>query len=440
MRIPNSLSHITEEQIRQAISKIDSEGIEGKYLKNQYWVVSNGIEYPFKYLIRIAHSLTPGHGDEWLDFPSTRRFRNYIQNLGFEIKYYKEWINFFTPQELNVFQTTFGTKYKKGNNRDRVLGLKILPLLYKTETWARLLNIQGFEIQPDFKWQISGHFKGYTWARIFRKGDKDRRIFFTVGVNSPNRELVYKLDCLWSQTNKAKALSPDKVDRFRKYLQGTHTDWVRIPKERLPDYNWDRLIIESKRFIENNIQLYDDVIAYVWEKKPVLTAKNDSNKLRQKRVPISKLRKLPDRKPKFKGTKRDFFKESQRNKTFGDAGEQLVIKHEQNLLIESGYPRLADQIRKVADGKGYDILSYFPDKREKHIEVKTTTSGALRPFPISWNEVEYMKQPKAAYFLYRLYNYDPQTNSANFFILDQQVLNKLLLREVGYEAFIKSVD
>jgi len=48
-----------------------------------------------------------------------------------------------------------------------------------------------------------------------------------------------------------------------------------------------------------------------------------------------------------------------------------------------------------------------------------------------------MKQPHSDYFLYRVYNFDPVTNSADFFILENNVLEQLLLRELNYEAFIK---
>jgi hypothetical protein len=414
-----NLTQIKRNHVERAALQINSEGIPGRFLYNQYWVVVNDHEYPFKYLLRIAYQQIPGNQNIEIELQSQKRFRNYIESLGFHINYYREWINFFKQDEL--------------------LGLKILPLAYKTEAWLKELKIPGFTIKTDFKWQISGHFKPYTWARIFRTGDQDKNIFFTIGVSAEEKALIYKLDCLWSQTNKAKALPPDKVEKFRKYTQGSNTAWIPIHFEQIIDYDWDRLIIESKRFIEEHIQLYDDVINYVWGKnKPLPTKLIVKNELRPHLSPTNGYDEIPPRKPSFKGTNRDFLKEAKRNKSFGDAGEQLVISYERNLLIKEGKNSLADKVQKVADGKGYDILSYYPDKKEKHIEVKTTTSSQLKPFPISWTEIEYMKQPMADYFLYRLYNYDPLTNSADFYILQQNVLEQLILRELNFEAFIKS--
>ncbi len=435
-----NLTQIKKDHVDRAALLIDSKGIPGKYLQNQYWVVVNGREYPFKYLVRIAYQQIPGNKNIEIELQSHKRYRNYFENtLGIHINYYREWTNFFKQEELDRFHTVVNRKYKKESKADQLLGLKILPLYYKTESWAKALKIQGLTIKPDFKWQISGHFKPYTWARIYRNGDEDKNIFFTIGVSAEEKALIYKLDCLWSQANKAKALPPDKVEKFRKYTQGSNTAWIPIPFEQITDYDWDRLIIESKRFIEEHIQLYDDVVNYVWGKNNQLPQKPIvKNELRPHLSPTNGYDEIPPRKPSFKGTTKDFLKEAKRNKSFGDAGEQLAIAYERKQLIKEGKSSLADKVQKVADGKGFDILSFYSDKREKHIEVKTTTSSQLRPFPISWTEIEYMKQPKADYFLYRLYNYDPLTNSADFYILQQKVLEQLILRELSFEAFIKS--
>jgi hypothetical protein len=38
-------------------------------------------------------------------------------------------------------------------------------------------------------------------------------------------------------------------------------------------------------------------------------------------------------------------------------------------------------VKKVKDGKGYDIISRFENGKEKYIEVKTTTSSEKNSIP-----------------------------------------------------------
>jgi hypothetical protein len=108
------LDHIKEQHLLEAAALIDYDGIPGKYFPNQYWVVINNKEYPFKYLLRIAHQLTPGHNDEWLDFQSHEVYRDYItKEIKLPINYHPEWFTFFLQEELESFNTIVKRKYKK---------------------------------------------------------------------------------------------------------------------------------------------------------------------------------------------------------------------------------------------------------------------------------------------------------------------------------------
>lgn len=432
------VGHIKKSDIEKAADYIDVHAVPREYLLNQYWVVVNNKEYPFKYLLRIADRLS-NPGSNGLDFRSTPENRQHITEMELETHYYPGWYNFFNIQDFDFFTEVLDRKYRNGVKADELLGKRILTLFNKTKFWADQLSLEGFEVKKDGLWQISGKFKEYTWARIFRKGQKDRKIFFTVGVSAAKRELVYKIDCQWSQTNKNHALSPAMVNRFNEYMKvsnNLHLGWRSIPDTLIHLYDWDKLILETSNFIESNLSFFDDLVEYVWEKNNPAVPKNQRNELREQNFPGDGFDALPERKALFNGVDKDFLKESQRNKTFGDAGEELVLKFEKEKLIEAGMPGLAALVKKMQDGKGYDILSFFPDEREKHIEVKTTTAGYLKPFPISWNEVEYMKVAKDCYCLYRLYNFDPLNNSADFFLIEKDVIHRLLFRELTYEAFI----
>lgn len=96
-----------------------------------------------------------------------------------------------------------------------------------------------------------------------------------------------------------------------------------------------------------------------------------------------------------------------RNSALGLAGEQLVLRYEQERLSRSGQARLAGKITHISatetDSLGFDILSFETDRRERLIEVKTTRFGSFTPFFASRNEVEVFAQRQDRYQLYRLY-------------------------------------
>ena len=89
------------------------------------------------------------------------------------------------------------------------------------------------------------------------------------------------------------------------------------------------------------------------------------------------------------------------HKDIGNRGETLVFELEKHFLQITGNESLADKIAYKDDGVGYDILSYFPDGREKYIEVKTTQT-IDKPYYISRKELEFMGKNKENSFIYRV--------------------------------------
>jgi hypothetical protein len=92
------------------------------------------------------------------------------------------------------------------------------------------------------------------------------------------------------------------------------------------------------------------------------------------------------------------------NKQIGDTGERIVVNYEQNLLREAGVPELAERVEHTAkiqgDGVGYDVLSFFPDGREKYIEVKSTQKVAHSSFFITHNELDFLRKQQEQAFIY----------------------------------------
>ncbi|MEZ5058016.1 MAG: hypothetical protein R2879_13360 [Saprospiraceae bacterium] len=80
------LETLNNNHIEQAAAIIDSMGIPKNHVSSQYYVVVNGKEYPFKYLVNTAYDLATG---DQLKFQSNESYRGYVGSvLGYEIRFY----------------------------------------------------------------------------------------------------------------------------------------------------------------------------------------------------------------------------------------------------------------------------------------------------------------------------------------------------------------
>jgi hypothetical protein len=127
------------------------------------------------------------------------------------------------------------------------------------------------------------------------------------------------------------------------------------------------------------------------------------------RPPPQELEQMLDIARKFDVAGRD-----ERNRVLGKSGEELVLTHERASLAATGRDDLARRIRWVSqedgDGAGYDIASFFPDGRDRLIEVKTTNGWERTPFLISRNELAVADERRSDWCLVRLWNFcrDPK--------------------------------
>ena len=99
--------------------------------------------------------------------------------------------------------------------------------------------------------------------------------------------------------------------------------------------------------------------------------------------------------------------EMEAHQKLGETGEQYVFKKEKEYLTEAGREDLSATVAWVAqtdDTCGYDILSYYPDGREKYIEVKTTDKEDDLQFPMSYSEWMAAADPQmqSDYYIYRV--------------------------------------
>lgn len=108
--------------------------------------------------------------------------------------------------------------------------------------------------------------------------------------------------------------------------------------------------------------------------------------------------------------KKNYIEEQAYNILLGLMGEKLVVKY----LEQNSYK--VNHISLINDTVGYDIEASKDDKTQ-YIEVKTTTKEFNTDFFISENELGFMNKNSTNYFLYRVFNYDFETDSAEFDIL-----------------------
>lgn len=126
-------------------------------------------------------------------------------------------------------------------------------------------------------------------------------------------------------------------------------------------------------------------------------------------------------KKKFIARNSDYSERQEQNSKVGHRGEKFVVRHEVDRLAKAGRQDLADKVEWVSktqgDGLGYDVLSYDAETgKPVFIEVKTTNGSCNSAFYITRNELE-RSRVSDNYYLYRLYDYDSETDSYQILII-----------------------
>lgn len=115
------------------------------------------------------------------------------------------------------------------------------------------------------------------------------------------------------------------------------------------------------------------------------------------------------------------------NKRIGDLGEIWVMNYEKEKLRKANKPNLVDEVEHIAknlgDGSGYDIQSFDENGNKIFIEVKTTKGAVNSTFYITRNELKRSLVEKESYYLYRLYDFDDETENGKLLILQGELTN-----------------
>jgi hypothetical protein len=177
-----------------------------------------------------------------------------------------------------------------------------------------------------------------------------------------------------------------------------------------------RLENESYRDKKHNVLTQDFIYAVVQHMNE-LDKQNVSEPeiIKEKEVSANELNTRTENKPNFTPRITNHTQNNAENKRIGDLGEIWILKHEKDFLIKQGKMKLAEKVSHSAknkgDGLGYDILSYDLNGEKKYIEVKTTKGRKNTTFFISRNELERSKIEKENYYLYRVYEYNEETEN-----------------------------
>lgn len=130
----------------------------------------------------------------------------------------------------------------------------------------------------------------------------------------------------------------------------------------------------------------------------------------------------------------NFIEKDKKNSALGNLGEDVVVEYEKRELIKNGRSDLVEEVKPtrtfIGNAARYDVLSFDENGNKKYIEVKTTTGSANNEFHISDKEVEFSKINGDNYFLYRVYNLDKKTMTADLKIKKGAIeVEKLVARK-----------
>lgn len=205
----------------------------------------------------------------------------------------------------------------------------------------------------------------------------------------------------------------DYLRRYQALMGGpaTGTIWI------IGENNEDLGILQLD--VNNDISEFDDT--QVEEAVSEDTFVEDSNLEVRSAETVSLEQSKSTVRKKFIARNVDFSERQDQNSKVGHRGEKYVVRHEKERLIKLGRQDLADKVewasKMQGDGLGYDILSYNAKTEEPmFIEVKTTNGPCNSAFYISRNELERSRVSKN-YYLYRLHDYDSETDSYQIFII-----------------------
>ena len=292
------------------------------------------------------------------------------------------------PQIENLTEHA-GTDYIAGDKNLKEVGKGFADfLMHPTNSWGEQLLPEGYVLERERYWQVAGHFKSFTWAKIKHRKYVSEQLFFSVGVDIKAKKLVFKLDCLRSGTHK---LSNFDIRKFDYYTENLNCI-TEIDKPLGEVIGWDTVFEMSQAFIEDFEPVYLGVAEYIKSGKIDLSLFTD------------KIFNILPENAKFSSSK---------------AGEPLpellfnivldsIVRYEQYMLNHADKSDLAALIKFSFDGIT-QIESFEFDGQHKQIYVVACIGGPTTPFELSEELRQLLSENDHAY-IYQVYDYDETSN------------------------------
>lgn len=426
-------SNILLKDLEKAAEFLDQNGLDQNSIHNYYYIqLKNGREYPFKQLTHKAYELVHGSSKD-LNFQRDENNEKIVEGLGVKVKYYSENINPFQEHELEVFNKLSGKKYRKESKESKTDSNRLLPLIKKLNYWAKRLENFGLVSHQDNKWLWpGGKIREYLWIRLFNPNDSGK-IFFDIGIDG-NGDLYLDLNPRTSILRGKSSISSFEKVIYDDFIKSNNFQPLRINKTNKKGLKWNNLIELSKSFILSNYHLYLELEVLLNQNFEFSSKNTVSNISNSPSPPPKIITSYINTDPSFKGHKTDWIKSNNTSSYIGNKGEKFIEKIEKEHLIKNGRSDLAENVGKVLDGKGYDILSFEPDGTEKYIEVKTTLGEASTPFQITINEKRFLELNPFQSMIYRVYNFVPHKLQGHYYIIKPDEFDNYLLKPKVFEV------
>lgn len=272
-----------------------------------------------------------------------------------------------------------------------------------------------------------------------------RALVVYLSLKFPERYYFYKFGMFNSFSKKVKYTYQPKKGRIENVSQFQNLcDLVRYEIEKdqeLLNLHERRLDNDCYRDKSHNVLTQDFIYAVVQHLNELEIQNVSEPKIvKEQEVSANELNTKTENKPNFTPRITNHTQNNIENKRIGDLGEIWVLKHEKDFLQKNDKPKLADKVTHSAknkgDGLGYDILSFDLNGNKKYIEVKTTKGRKNTIFFISRNELERSKIEKENYFLYRVYEYNEETEKGKILKIKGD-LTQLCEIPVNYKVNLK---
>lgn len=248
---------------------------------HRHALIFEGEHYPVKVVIDLAElivhegSVPAERARQYLvskksDFNAIEA-KQFLVKLGFPVNSTDDGNEdgFFQLSDLEFYQRMAGEEYDAANPVLHNAGHYVANTVWeKSREWGRRVEQQSsLKLVEGKRWLDRGRrgektqrIKKYTWYKLTGDGPLADKVFYTVGVWGPDRQLIMKLDCLRSGTD---ALEPAQVEAFDQFISDRATGELIIEYDELMQWNWRRLLAASREFINLTLGDYHDAMSLI---------------------------------------------------------------------------------------------------------------------------------------------------------------------------------